>query len=91
MVESVVISALIWSRVTRSPLTSPQSAPVASPARSPASAGRCIQDTATPAITPASASVEPIERSNVPPIIKSIMPVTRMPFCAAFSITAEKL
>jgi hypothetical protein len=91
MVASVAISALMPSRVTISPLISPAHAPTASPTSSPASAGQPHQPTTTPAHTPASASVEPTDRSKKPAIISSIMPVTRMPFCAALSSTAEML
>ena len=91
IVASVAISALMPSLVTMAPFTAPAIAPTISAATKPNGAGQCHQPTTTPAQTPASASVEPTERSNEPAIIKSIIPATRMPFCAAFRSTAEML
>jgi hypothetical protein len=90
-VARVAISALIPSRVTIRPLTRPAAAPTSRPTAGPASAGQPHQPTVTPAHTPARARVEPTERSKNPAIIRSIMPVTRMPFCAALSRTAAML
>ena len=75
-------------RVTISPLTKPARAPTTRPTANPLTGGQCHQPTATPDQTPANARTEPIDRSNAPAIISSIMPVTRIPFCAAFKSTA---
>ncbi len=90
-VASVVISVLMPTRVMIRPFTSPAAAPTASPTAKPSGAGHPHQPTVTPAQTPLSARIEPIDRSNAPAIISTIMPVTRIAFCDAFSSTAAML
>ena len=89
IVPSVAISALMPMRVTMMPLTRPAIAPTRMPPTSATSAGQPHQPAMTPAHTPDSASVEPTDRSKVPPIISSIMPHTMMPTGARLSSTAR--
>ena len=72
------------------PLARPQIRPVSNPPMSATSAGSPQSLTMEPAMIPANARIEPIDRSKAPPISRIIMPTVRIPVWAESSSTAAK-
>src|SRR5215831_3003164 len=72
MVPSVVMNGLTSRNAMTRPLASPTAAPAAIPASTPAAMPACSITIA--ATQPASAAVEPTERSKPPPMITKVMP-----------------
>jgi hypothetical protein len=74
-------------RITMAPLTAPSAAAHTAVSSSASTNGRCSTARLTPRISPASATIEPMERSNSPPIISSAAATARMPSSDAGAIT----
>ncbi len=74
-------------RITMVPLIAPRAAAQASVTSSASTNGRCSTTRQPPRIRPANATIEPIDRSNSPPIISSAAATARMPSSAAGAIT----
>ena len=86
----VVMKGLIPTSVMIRPLIAPTSVPVASPM--PTARGRANPAAANTAVTnPASASVEPTERSKAPATRRRVMPTAMMLWSESERSTAEML
>ena len=85
--------------ITIWPLNTPTAAATSSVTAIARRKGICRIDRATPKVRPAKATIEPIDRSNSPPIISRAAPMAKMPNSAAgtmivmtpFSVNIDRL